>query len=306
MGALRAMGVLDLGERVLAWTGSDEAQVAEAKLRSLRRLVLLTLAFEGWFVLGYVPYSGTPGRYGLAAAALTLCAIAGFGDRWARPAVGLAFAIELAVVASVFPDNANHQFMALLLLALLALVGSESPERERDARAALQSMRWIAALGLAWAGVMKVVYGYWLGGEFLAYRIAIDPGFAAVFGLLLPADEIARLTSLANEPGAGPFRSDAAVLLLLSNGTWIAELALPIGLFFSRTRAAAMLCSIGLMLAIEAAAREIFFGGLMLGLLLAYAERDRLGPLLPWIGGGYGLWLMRPELAGWLAAGGGA
>jgi hypothetical protein len=64
-----------------------------------------------------------------------------------------------------------------------------------------------------------------------------------------------------------------------------------------------MLATIGLFLAIEAGAREIIFGGLMTGLLLLFAERDRVAQALPWIAAVYLLWLLQPELAGWLAGG---
>ena len=65
------------GERWLGWTGVDEPEIASSKLRSIRRLVLVTIACEGWFALGYVPYSSQPTAYGLVAALLLGCAIVG-------------------------------------------------------------------------------------------------------------------------------------------------------------------------------------------------------------------------------------
>jgi len=39
----------------------------------------------------------------------------------------------LGVVLSAFPDNANHQYLALLLLMLVLLGGSSSAEADGDA-----------------------------------------------------------------------------------------------------------------------------------------------------------------------------
>jgi hypothetical protein len=289
------MGDRAFSERWLGWTGEDGAAVAASKLRSMRRLVLLTLACEAWMALGYVPYSSHPGRYGLVAAVLTGCALLGWRDRFGLAAVTTAGLLLLGVVVSVFPDNANHHFLALLLLALIALAGSPVAGAPPEARAALQSMRWIAAIGVFWAGVWKLWYGHWLGGEFLAYRLANDPGFEHVLGFLVPAAERARLAGLGLAVGAGPYRPEAPWLVAVSNATWMAEIALPFGLLFAPTRRGAMVATIALFLAIQLGAREIFFGGLMVGLLLLYAEHDRVARALPWIGGVYLLWMLRRE-----------
>ena len=90
---------------------------------------------------------------------------------------------------SAFPDNANHQHLSLLLLILVLLADSRGSDDERNALAALQSMRWIAVIGVFWAGVMKLFCGYWLGGEFLAFRVAGNSGFTQVLGLLVSREE---------------------------------------------------------------------------------------------------------------------
>ena len=51
-------GIQDLATRALM---ADESEaLAFDKLRSIRRLVLLTLAFEAWLALLYQPYSRAP------------------------------------------------------------------------------------------------------------------------------------------------------------------------------------------------------------------------------------------------------
>ena len=297
------MVVLSPVERWLGWTGVDDPETASSKLRSVRRLTLITIACEGWLALRYVPYSTHPAAYGLVAALLVGCAIVGWRDRFARQASTLAFVLLLGVVVSVFPENANHQFLALLLLTLLLLVEPNGDEAHRDSIAALQSMRWIATIGVFWAGAMKIYYGYWLGGEFLSLRVATDPGFTWALGFLVPDAELARLLSLRREVGAGPFRADAPLLILVSNLTWICELVLPLGLLWSRTRAISMIVTILVFVAIQLGAREVFFGGLMVGLLSLFARRDRLATLLPWITGVYVFWLLRPDILRWMAGG---
>lgn len=291
-------GVLD---RLLDRTGRDDDAIACAKLQAMRRLVLMTLAFEGWVALRYVPYSESPGLHAAIATALGLCALLGWMERFALPALFGAILLEVVTVASAFPYNGNHQFLAIALLALIALaypaIHRESRPDPRDAGAAVAAMRWIVLAGLVWSGVMKLVYGYWLGGEFLSYRIALDPGFARVFAAIVPDAEMARLVTLENRIGAGPFRAEAPLLVAVSNLTWIAEIVLPIGLLLPRTRTLAMLALLALMVAIQAGARELFFAGLMFGGLLLSARRDLVGRLIPVAGISYAIGLVWPWLS---------
>jgi hypothetical protein len=315
-GAGSGIGAAD---RLLAWTGRDDDATAASKLRSMRRLVLASLALEGWAALRFVPYSEAPAFHAAIAAALGVCALLGWRDRFAGPAVLAALGLELVTVVSVFPHNANHQYLAMVLLALIALAGperSESPGTAstastadaatgefRAAWTAVSAMRWIVVAGLVWSGVMKLVSGYWLGGEFLAYRIALDPGFARVFAPILPDGELARLVALENRIGAGPFRAEAPLLVAVSNATWLAEIGLPIGLLAERVRTLSLVALISLMLAIQAGAREIFFAGLMFGGLLLFARRDLVGRLIPVAILAELLWMAWPWLAGQAGAG---
>jgi hypothetical protein len=116
--ARRMTGGLD---RLLDATGRDDDAVAVSKLRSMRRLVLATLALEGWVALRYVPYSESPGFHAAIAAAHGVCLLLGWRDRFALPSVGAALLLEIVTVASVFPHNGNHQYLAIVLLALMAL-----------------------------------------------------------------------------------------------------------------------------------------------------------------------------------------
>lgn len=269
--------------------------IAHQQFRSIRRLILLALAAEAWMMLRFVPYSGAPLEFGSAAVAMSAFAILGWSDRWARVGSSGALIVLLAVVIRAFPENANHQFLALALLALIKIADQAPEESPEDQRIALQCMRWIALGGLAWAGIMKLLYGVWFRGEFLAYRIAQDPAFDMALGWILPDAERARLLALGSVVGAGPFRAESASLVILSNLTWIAECLIPIGLFYQPTRRFALIAGIAFILAIEAGAREFFFASMMIGLLLLFSNRDRIGPILPafglasilWVSAGY-------------------
>jgi hypothetical protein len=96
--------------------------------------------------------------------------------------------------------------------------------------------------------------------------------FRPVVGLFLPAGELARLVALGRTPGAGPFLANAPALIVASNGVYLAELAAALLLLVPRTRAAGMLVGLGVVLAIEAAAREAFFGLLFVNGILMFAR----------------------------------
>lgn len=288
-----------------AFMAHEPTPLAIDRLRAIRRLVLITLAFESWLLLRYFPYSERPLVFATIAWALTACAAFGWLDRVGHRAVVVALMLEVATILWAFPENANHQFLAVWLLVLLALAGdaATNDRGEGAAATAAAAMRAIVAGGLLWSGVMKLVYGYWLGGEYLSYRIALEPQFARVFASVVPAAELERLAALGREIGAGPFRAEAPLLVVVSNLTWVLEIALPIGLCFERTRRLALVAALALIVAIEAGAFEIFFGGLMVGLLLLFAERERLSLLIGPIVLVYAAWLARVFATG---VGGGA
>jgi hypothetical protein len=103
-----------LPDRLLRVTGQDPPEIAASKARSMRRLVLLTLACEAWDALRFVPYSSRPAAFGVVAAAMTGLAVVGWGGRFAHLALVVAGVLLLGVVVFVFPENANHQFLALV------------------------------------------------------------------------------------------------------------------------------------------------------------------------------------------------
>jgi hypothetical protein len=94
---------------------------------------------------------------------------------------------------------------------------------------------------------------------------------------------------------------DTPALIAVSNATWVGELVLPALLLWPRTRAVAVVATIALFVAIELAAREVFFGGMMVGMVLLFTRADSTARALPAIGLVYLAWLLRYDIAGWLA-----
>ena len=273
-------GASDWVHRTLGLVGTEPAEVSEPRLLAFRRFLLLVAAAESWHALHYPAYQESVPLHVALAITLTLSCAAGFSRRFARPACAAAALCMLVDLASVFPENANHQYVGLLAMVFLALA-DDGDEAQRVA--ALQGLRWLLLIGLFWAGVQKVVYGLYFEGEFLAVRIATDPNFAEVFGWLLPEAEHARLLSLQPGAGVGPYRVDAPLFVAASNSVWIAEIGLPVLLLIPATRRWAVPGVIALMAAIELAARELFFGAIMVSLALLFARADWSSRALPFL-----------------------
>jgi hypothetical protein len=265
-------------DRFLAATGEDAPAFAQSKIRSFRRFLLVVVAAESWHALHYPAYHEDVVLHQALAGALTLCALLGWIPRLERLATAAAALAMAADLVSVFPENANHQYVGLVAMGLLALGRSRVPAEEQ---LVLQGLRWLIPIGFFWAGAQKLLYGYWFGGEFLAVRVATDPSFATVLAPFLSAEELARLSALQPSRGAGPYRVTEPLFLLVSNGTWLAELLLAPLLLIRRTRLLAAVGVIVFMVAIELGAREIFFGMLMVSLALLYTERDANRIALP-------------------------
>ncbi len=269
-----------LSERVLAWTGRDDPACSASKWLAFARLLLLLVAVESWESLHYWRTQPAYPLHLALSLLLSACAVAGWFPRLTRPAAGAATAAMLVHNVSAFPLNANHHHLQLLCLGLVA---SFDGARHAERAVLLGGLRWLPVLGLAWAGLQKLLYGYYFRGEFFAYAISQHARFSDLFRLLMPADEWTRVRALEFAEGAGPYRVEAPLFVAVSNISYLAELALPPLLLFRRTRVLGVWATLGYLVAIEAGARELFFGLLMLGLLLLFFERDVNRRVLPWL-----------------------
>ncbi len=279
MGTTAAAASAPVSDRVLAWVGGDDPATLAPKLLAFRRYVLLHLCVESWFRYTVE----MPHRYPDIVFALlfTFCLGFGWSRRSARSAGKICFIFVLAQIVWWFPNTANHLYLEGVIVLLLALFDPDDPE---EASLALHGLRWLPVLVLFYSGLKKLLYGYYFDGTFFGQMISSDKRFAEFFKLLLGPEEHLRLVRLfyPGEIGSGPYRIDAPIGYLLSNVTWLGEMLLPLGLLVPRLRRVALVLCFLLLLGIELAAREVFFGALFTSLLLLFAPRDlnrRLFPL---------------------------
>ena len=169
----------------------------------------------------------------------------------------------------------------LELLNVLLLV-SLDPRDAKERGLLLTASRWITVIVIFHTGFQKLLYGTYFEGQFLAYMIATRNSFGDAFKLVLPAEEFSRLIhSHPRRFGAGPFSVDSPLFLLVSNSVYVFELLAPVFLLIRRTRTVATLAVIGFMLLVQSGARELFFGSVLVNLLLLFLPRATNHRLLP-------------------------
>jgi len=269
-------------QRLLALSGVDENRLHRVlAVQTLRRLVLLHLFAQEWYVwmlASNPPYSKHVVL--LCACAYTVVLFFGWRARWSRAAFAFALVVTIIRLTNQFPFAANHHYFELGVVALGALFDER---RKGEAQLLLQGCRWLVATVLFWAGLQKLLHGYYFGGEFLSYAMSQELRFEEIFGGLLPSDELVRLQSYGRPAplGAGPYRAESWALLLVSNATYLMEILTAIGLLVRRVRPLALCAAIVLIFAIEVTAREVLFGALFLGVILLFARRPLNSKVFP-------------------------
>lgn len=196
-----------------------------------------------------------------------------------RLACGLVAPFVALRLIETFPGGYNHLYLECILLTVGAVYGRE---HVRDRRELLWIARWLAVVGFFWAGAQKLWYGQYLRGEFFTLLVASDPRFNFALGWLVPPEELLRLESYPiDTPGSGPYRIHSPILVVLSNlGSWL-ELACAGLLAHRATRRVGVVATIVVVLAIEAVAREFYYGLMFVSLVLAFAPARALQRFVP-------------------------
>jgi hypothetical protein len=245
-----------------------DAQPGVEDLIAFGRIFVLILVTEHW-TRALALRASIDLEMGLYAALATVLG----GLAWLRRRRRLAFAglavVQLLVVRHDFPQAGNHAYLGLILCLALAFLDPRVGGEDRLLR---QSVCWLTATVLFWSGMQKIVHGYYFEGEQLAYAAWID-SFRPVLAMLMPAEELARLVGYGREVGDGPYRVAGAFFIAVSNGVYIAELLLAAMLGWRRTRMIAVFLALVLLVCVEAAARELFFGLLFANSLLLFWPR---------------------------------
>lgn len=263
----RLDAVLGLAADVSNGAADERLHPAQERLRWFRRVLL------AWGVTRTVVWTTLEAPLHPTVLAVTLAALAtalalAWTPRRETGASRVALPALLAQLALTFPLTPNHFFLELYATAVLALA-------DRDGRAdavVLAGLRWLTAIVLFVTGCQKLVYGHYWHGDFLAFMVGRGDRFADLFAWVLPAADVARLTSYdAFRGGSGPFRVTSAPFVFLSNLVWVAELALPFGLITARARGAATVAAMLFVAALQLGAREAGFAILFLNLLALFA-----------------------------------
>jgi hypothetical protein len=265
-------------DRVL-WLGTDSDSKRDplVRLQTLGTILLLHAAVESWFWM--LELDTFVGGVAALAGVYTILLGIGFVPRLRRLALALAATVTALQLAWTFPYIANHTYLRLLALGLLALPGPGSLRERRLAHAALG---WTAAIVLFYTGFQKLVYGTYFQGQYLAYMISLTDRFGHVFEWLVPAGEWTRLKAIGEPvPGAGPYTVDGTAFLALSNLVYVLEIGLAAGLIWCRTRRAAIWMTLGLIVLVQFGAREVFFGLLFCNLVLTLHPRDVSRAMVP-------------------------
>jgi hypothetical protein len=235
-------------------------------LTAFRFLLLVHAAVRLWGRVAFEPVVDGPPLAVVLAAVATVAAAASLVAGQARRAAGVMTTVTLLEVITNLPDTPNHVYLELYCLGLFAVLDTDSKAEGPLLRSALC---WMAILVLFHSGLQKVIYGYYFRGDFLLTVIAGRERFAWPFVWLLPAGEVERLRQFeAFLTGAGPFRSDSILLLVVSNGVWVAEIVLPVLIVVGRSRAMAVGLAIALVVGFQVLAREFVFALLFAQLLL--------------------------------------
>jgi hypothetical protein len=214
--------------------------------------------------------------------ALLVCCALGLAPAWRRLALYLVGVILSVLFVSDLPYPANHSYLELIVIGFLILLqeNAESPPGREEARLLDSVIRWILLIVITAGGLQKLFYVHYADGTFLAWVTAREDRFAEVLRLVIPTDEFHRLRGLGLTEGAGPFRVDSALFLLLSNlVVWIEVLVPPL-LLFRASRTWAALGLIGFVVGIELGAREVIFGALIIVLLSLQLPGRRVKPFV--------------------------
>lgn len=230
----------------------------------LERPAALCVTLLLWSV---VASEASTDRHPLVLALATLLAAVSVVPALQRVALVGGAIVQLARVVAEFPSTANHAYLQAFLLVVAAVLSFDA---RPAARAELVvSFRFALAIVLIVAGLQKAFYGDYFEGRLLAILLSKHERYRWLFASFIDAGELARLQTLdTHAAGSGPFRVDSVVFYALSNIAWIAEIVLGVLLMY-RHRAAPVLTAL-FFVAIEASAREIVFGLVMLGLTSLY------------------------------------
>jgi hypothetical protein len=255
-------------DRALAFLDGDDPATELSKVRAFEWIFVLIVCTEYW--ARATPKGNDLGlNYWVTLSLVSLLGGATLSARWRRLAFSGLAMTQTVRIWNDFPGVGNHSYLELILCVLCA---SLDVRKWEERRLFLRAVRWMTCVVFFYAGLQKLVHGYYFRGQLLAYSIGIE-AFKPVLQLLLRHDDFVRLSRFHLQAGDGPFVLSSSLMLVLSNATYVIEMGLVPLLLLRRTRQLAVGGAIVFLLGIEMAAREFFFGLIYINMLLLFLER---------------------------------
>jgi len=258
-------------ERIVSGIDARQEPDVDSRLLAFQRVLALVVAAEYWTktIRDRALFDTADA---VALTLVTVLATAVLLGRFRRAAfAGLAL-LQAWWIVRFFPLAGNHRYLELILAVVFSALDERNDEHRR---LQLRSVRFMVVVVLFYSGLQKLVWGYWTRGQFLAFAVNREP-FSAMLGWLLPADELARLTSYSGAIGDGPYLADAPLLIAASNLVWILEIGLALLLMLPLTRHRTWPIACLWVVCIELVARELMFGVEFCAALALFARGDRL------------------------------
>jgi hypothetical protein len=256
-------------DQVLAFLDDADPGSAPARMRAFEIVLAVICVTELWVHAFEVRQLGGPFLWSLPVLT-TLCGVVACVPAWRQLGLLLLALTTGVAVWDEFPATGNHVYLACFLCALCAFL---DPAQKEERRLLTLSLRWVTCVILFFAGIQKLVHGYYTTGLMPAFLLQ-EHRFDQIFALLLPASEAQRLRAYTGLDGSGPYLVSAPLWLLASNLVWSFEIGLALALFAAWSRRVAVFAGIAFVAVIESGAREIVFGLLFVNLLLVFLSSD--------------------------------
>ena len=253
----------------LAFLDSPNPEHDASRLASFSRLFACTLLIEQMIRAGAHWDTYTTLHVGNTLVGI-IAAVAALFTPLRRAAFAVLFVNLTTIVWRDFPATGNHAYLETMIAGFLALL---DPDEEVERTAILRALGWTAIVVLLASGVHKLVQGYYFRGQYLAYATWIE-SFRTVIAPLAGPDEFVRFIKYSGVVGDGPYISKSPALLAASNLVYLAEIGLALMLIVRRTRTFAVLATVAMLVGIEVAAREFFFGMVFINLVMLLAPSD--------------------------------
>lgn len=256
-------------DQLLAFLDDADPGSAPARIRAFEIILVVLSVTELWVHGLKVQPLGGSFSWPLPVFVM-LCGAAACMPAWRRLGFLLLALGMVVAIWNAFPMTGNHLYLECFLCAISALL---DPSQNEEQRLLTRSVRWVTCVILFFAGIQKLVHGYYTNGLMPAFLLQ-EPRFERIFALLLPASEAQRIRTYNGLDGAGPYLVSAPLWLLASNLVWTFEIGLAVALSVAWTRRAAVFVGIVFVALIETGAREILFGLLFVNLLLMFLSTD--------------------------------